>query len=65
MNGAALKKKLIAAYGDEFHGPVAKECGVDKSTVYRWCAAKDQIPGLVAAWIAAKMAARKLAEPAQ
>lgn len=58
MNGATLKKKLIAIYGKEFHAQVAKETAVDKSTVYRWVAA-DIVPGAVEAWILAEIRARK------
>lgn len=64
MTGAALKKILIKIYGKEFHSAVAKECGKDISTIYRWCAA-DKVDSLAAAWITEKMAARKIAEPAQ
>lgn len=58
MNGATLKKKLIAIYGKDFHAAVVKECNVDISTVYRWCSA-IAVPGIVVAWITSKVGARK------
>lgn len=64
MNGATLKKKLIAIYGKDFHPAVVKECNVDISTIYRWIAA-PKVPGLVAAWITAKATSPKASEPAQ
>lgn len=60
MTGAALKKKLIAMYGKDFHAVVAEECDVDKSTVYRWCSS-DVVRGPVVAWIAEKL--RRAQEP--
>lgn len=65
MNGASLKRKLVEVYGKEFHAAVAAECEVDKSTVYRWIDADNKkVPGVVSAWITAKMEAISKAAPA-
>ena len=53
MTGATLKKKLTSLYGKNFHATVAKECGVNDVTVYRWCKAA-KVSGLVVAWLKEK-----------
>lgn len=54
MTGDQLSRKLTQLYGADFHKRVADELEVDKSTVYRWCATKGKVPGIVASWIEAK-----------
>ena len=59
MTGEQLKRKLTQVYGADFHSLVAAELEVDRSTVYRWVAAKGAVPGIVSSWIVAKIAASK------
>lgn len=63
MTGATLEKKLIALYGTKFHTSVAKETGMDVSTIYRWCVAQ-KVPGIVVAWINLRAPKRRPIEQA-
>ncbi len=61
MNGEQLHRKMTQVYGPDCIKLVADELEVDKSTVYRWLAAKEKVPGIVSSWIAAKIDLKKKA----